>query len=481
MLAVAFLARALGRHPRPTRALALSLLIGVANDPLAAFDISFVLSAAATTGLVVLGRGLSAPARRLPTRPLRWLGAAVATTLSAMLPCVPLLAMLSPDITIAGVAANVVAAPVGELVALPLCLLHPLTAPLPALESGTALVASGALLWVKAVAHASAAARWLAVPVPDPGTWHLAVLAVAAFGTWATGKRWRWILLALGLLALAEARAARAGSPRDTLRISILDVGQGDALLVDLPDGKLMLVDGGGFVGSPVDPGKRVIVPLLRARRRERLDVMVISHPHPDHFTGLLSVLRAVEVGELWDTGQGERHGAGPTYAAILREARARGVPIRRPAELCGVHRHGRGELRVLAPCPGPVKGRGANDNSFVLRVSLGRRAALLVGDAERAEERDLLGRGKPLRADLLKVGHHGSRTSSSAAFLARARPQLAVISCGARNRFGHPHRATLRAFDDRDVHTLRTDLVGGVTWSTDGEHELVQSASEGP
>src|SRR5690606_3124473 len=115
-----------------------------------------------------------------------------------------------------------------------------------------------------------------------------------------------------------------------------LDVGQGDALLVDLPDGSLMLIDGGGFVGSPVDPGRRVLLPILRARRRERLELVVLSHPHPDHFGGLGVVLSDVEVGQLWDTGQGQAEGAGPDYAELLRLARERDVPVTSPAALCG-------------------------------------------------------------------------------------------------------------------------------------------------
>src|SRR5262249_39207590 len=145
-------------------------------------------------------------------------------------------------------------------------------------------------------------------------------------------------------------------------------------------------------VGSPVDLGARVIQPVLRARRRRRLEAMVLSHPHPDHFGGLVSTLPLVEVGELWDTGQGEDQGAGASYATLLARARARGVPIRRPRDLCGAPRvAGGATIEVLAPCPGYAPDAGANDNSLVLRISYGRRSVLLVGDAEREEERALV------------------------------------------------------------------------------------------
>jgi competence protein ComEC len=198
---------------------------------------------------------------------------------------------------------------------------------------------------------------------------------------------------------------------------------------------------------------------------------MVLSHPHPDHFGGLASTLPHVEVGELWDSGQGEDLGAGPTYAALLAGARARGIPIRRPRDLCGAPREAGGvTIEVLAPCPGYAPDASANDSSLVLRLSYGARTALLVGDAEHEEERALLSLAPgSLRADLLKVGHHGSRTSSSPAFLAAVRPALAAISAGVRNRFGHPHPHTLAALEAQRIEIARTDRGGEIIWETDG------------
>jgi competence protein ComEC len=163
---------------------------------------------------------------------------------------------------------------------------------------------------------------------------------------------------------------------------------------------------------------------------------------------------------------------------------RARGVPIVRPEDLCGSRELGREldrvSIEVLAPCPGPSSDRNPNDNSFVVRVSYGARALLLVGDAEREEEADLLARSRSsLRADVLKVGHHGSATSSTPAFLAAVAPREAIISVGRRNRFGHPHPLTLAALAAQGVRLWRTDRDGAVTVTTDGQSLDVSSAAE--
>jgi len=261
------------------------------------------------------------------------------------------------------------------------------------------------------------------------------------------------------------------GAPRGRLRVTFLDVGQGDAAIVDLPDGRAMVIDGGGQVGASSDIGARVLAPALRARRRHAVAVAALSHPHPDHFLGLPGGLARVRVGEVWDTGQGAREGLGGAYAAFLARA-----PIVLPATTCGARTLGGARVEVLAPCPGPRDDRGANDNSLVIRIGLGSRSILFTGDAERDAERELLAAPERLAADVLKVGHHGSRTSSSPDLLAAVRPSVAVVSTGARNRFGHPHPATLAALAARGVRVLRTDVVGSVVVETDGAWLRVRS-----
>jgi competence protein ComEC len=473
MLAVGFGAASLGRRADAARALGLSLLVSGAADPLVAFDWSFLLSAAATGGLLALSRPIAAwLGARLP-RAAAPLVSTLSATLAASVTCAPLTAAIAPSLPLAGVLANVAAVPIGEIFALPLCLLHALLAFAPPLERVVALAASGSLLLVRFVARAAAGAH-VALPAPSPDAGHALALGLGALGVALARPRRRapWWALAAAGLAAAEGFAIRGGEPRGRLRVTALDVGQGDSLLVDLPDGRLLAVDGGGMVGSPFDPGLAVLVPTLRERRRPRVDVAVLSHPHPDHFLGLASALPRLDVGEVWDTGQGEDEGAGPVYAAMIAGLRARGVPVRRPEELCGAPRDfGGATLRVLSPCPSFTPFGSANDNSLVVHIAYGRRAVLLTGDAEREAEAALVARfGPSLRADLLKVGHHGSRTSTGDALLAAVRPSLAIASCGVRNRFGHPHPSTLARLSAAGVPLARTDRGGALVWETDGE-----------
>jgi competence protein ComEC len=576
MLSAVLAVRAAGRHVFPSRVLAASLGTGWLLDGLVLFDPSFSLSIAATTGLLAGGEGLReaqlarASAWAEPRKPelgrlLVALSRAALTTLAASVPCVPILLSISPGLSLASVAANLLAAPLGEAVALPLCLAHALCAPFPALERGLALVASAALALIRTVAHAAASVEWLYFELPPPSEWQLGAL-VAGIATCLALAGRPWLdarpappptgarapaarapappsrnmaraaaatLLALLAIELFTRWQHSATSMRlfNRLRVTALDVGQGDATLVDLPDGRLMLIDGGGFVGIPIDPGERVILPTLRARRRHRIDILVLTHPHPDHYGGLASVVRQVDIGEFWYGGEDAEaaeevdaaHEPSPSatplpapapatpaassHTELLRLLRQRGVPLRSAPELCVADGRIDDTIRLLHPCPSPScpnpeagsprarcagEGHGdparmgisafgapstlgdapsANDASLVLRVSHGHHAALFVGDAERwAEQRLLATRADVLDADFLKVGHHGSRTSSSVEFLALITPSVATISCGIRNRFGHPHAEALAHLDAAGASVLRLDQTGAVTWQSDGQ-----------
>ncbi len=311
MATAALSARALGRRTHAVRAFGMSVGVMAVVDPLVAFDLSFALSAAATSGLLAFGRPMGDRMAGAVAPRLASVARAAATTIAASLPCIPMVARFAPTVPLAGVLANVLAVPVGECAALPLCLAHALLPWWPAAERGSAVVASGALVLVRLIARV-ASLPGVTANVPQPTSWQLVAVTVALTALVLRPVPGRVTLFVLCLVLVGlEVKARRAGSPHGVLRATFLDVGQGDAAIIDLPDGQAIVIDGGGLVGSPIDVGQRVLAPELRARRRAAVAVAVLTHPHPDHFGGLLTGLDAVNVGALWDTGQGEREQVG--------------------------------------------------------------------------------------------------------------------------------------------------------------------------
>jgi competence protein ComEC len=250
--------------------------------------------------------------------------------------------------------------------------------------------------------------------------------------------------------------------------------------LIEGPGGFTALIDGGGNVDGSFDPGERVIVPLLRRRGIGRLDLVALSHPHPDHMNGLFRVLERVEVGALWTSGD---RGDNPAYDRLLALARVRAVALPRPASWAG---HG-----VVIEALGPwlddriaaPPGLSVNDASLVLRVGFSGRWLLFDGDLEQQGEAELVARarvGRPIASDVLKVPHHGSRTSSTVELLGAVNPRLAIISLGRRNRFGFPRPEVLQRYRERGIEVRRTDVDGAVTVVVDAHGGLSTTCARG-
>ncbi len=351
----------------------------------------------------------------------------------------------------------------------------------PAAEAGAVLLG-----WLAAalegIAEWSAGFAYLNARVPAPPGWlsivFLCLLLAAAF---AVARRSRWVWApALGLLAVCLLLTAPPWQPdlvKDEPEVTVLDVGQGDSIFVAFPNGETMLVDGGGDIPFPgATPrrqfvGESVVSSYLWTRGIQRLDYVVLSHDHWDHFGGLQAVFDNFEVGEFW---------IGPDPAdrdmEWLRE-RARGSGAKVIHTTSDIIREVGGvEVGVLSPAPDWAPRRVSNDDSIVLRLTMGRRSILLPGDIERRIER-LLAEGppaqgsvqSPLQSDVLKVPHHGSRTSSTPEFLRRVRPAFGIISVGAFGRFGHPHEQVLAALRENNIRIYRTDRDGAVGVRTDG------------
>ena len=251
------------------------------------------------------------------------------------------------------------------------------------------------------------------------------------------------------------------------LEVTSIDVGQGDSTLLVTPAGRTILVDAGGmplWMHSTFDVGEQVVSTYLWSRGLERLDVVVITHPHADHLGGMPSVMANFHPRELWlstDEAAGE---LGP----ILIQAKRAGMKIvvRREGEDFD---YGGAKFRVLAPGRDEdTRALEANEDSLALTVGLGATAVLMEGDAERATERRIVEQHP--EAVLLKVAHHGSASATSAELLAVVHPQYAVISAGYRNVYGHPRREVLERLQQAGVRTYRTDWMGAVTFYLDGK-----------
>jgi competence protein ComEC len=252
-----------------------------------------------------------------------------------------------------------------------------------------------------------------------------------------------WVAV-LALMALAILVAWHPFAPalyRGKLEVSVLDVGQGDSIFVAFMDGRTMLVDGGGQAGAEVvssfrsgpDVREEGVSPYLWSRGIKRLDVVALTHAHHDHLDGLHSAIANFKVGEFW-IGRSEET---PAFLVLLAEARARGVQIvqeiqGRTFDWDGV----RGE--VLWPADVLEVDMAANHNSLVMRIQDGEESFLLPGDIEKKVGNELVDEHAPLTANLLKMAHHGSKTSSTDAFVGAVGPSVAVVSVGEGNQFGH-------------------------------------------
>ena len=280
---------------------------------------------------------------------------------------------------------------------------------------------------------------------------------MATIRKWVSG--WRLVAF-LALVAVVVGLALR-GLPDGRLHVYFLDVGQGDAILVQAPDGRQILVDGGPSPTALLNELGDVLPFWDRS-----LDLVVLTHSDGDHITGLIPLLDRYRVGQVLDVAQSD---AAPEAAPWLERLAALGVPrvyaqrgMRLPV----------GDLQITVLHPGPAQLTGTasddNNNAIVLHLDYGGISLLLTGDAEHEAETDIIAADLPLRADVLKIGHHGSNGASSPEFIATVSPRLAVIQVGAENKFGHPHPAILERL--RGVEVLRTDQNGRIEVVSDGE-----------
>jgi len=378
-------------------------------------------------------------------------------------------------VTYAGIGLNALAIPLMTALlglAVPTVIL---SATLPALAvwpgKALALILSGLF----ALTDLPGLPAWLSYRVPEPPAWVSWGFAMAiVVAGWALGRRRRlfWVSLVLlsALVILISVHPFPPRLPRGALEVTLLDCGGGDALFVVFPDRTTLLVDAGGmrpisdregaFPGRRWDPGEDIVSPYLWSRGVGRLDVVALSHAHQDHLGGLAAVVRNFRVGEFW-------HGANaptPAYQALLGDVQRRGISMR---QLIAGDRLplGKTNVEVLWPPAGRALSPGpSNDDSVVTRISSAEGSVLLPGDISDRVERELVSRGVPLDARLLKVAHHGARTSSSAEFLSQVSPSIALVAAEGRSPPNLPSPEVLHRLRTAGARTYRTNTDGAVT-----------------
>lgn len=457
MVAAASALAASGRRPGRWELLSLAWIGCALAEPDAAHDIGAQLSFSALAGIFACERWVMRWVPPDVPRWARWTAAGLASTVGSTVGTLPVVAMHFQSVPLLSPLANLLATPLLGTVATPALLL-----------SQVLRGASGDLALCVADAAVDVGLRVLvafdgAALHPAVGVGGAVCLAIAPY----LGRA-RLAGLALAAMPLLLRPAPKA------LLVTFLAIGQGDAALIEWPDGRVWLVDGG-------PPGDAALK-FLRRHGVRRLDAIVLSHPHPDHLGGLLPVARGLPVARVY-APRPPRPGE-DDFVALLsatRAPRSYGIPER----VCALNTN---PLTTIARCamrggralPGvellhPARGffgdeDAVNDESLVLRVGFAGRTVLLPGDVEAAGEAALVTRN--VRADVLKLGHHGSKTSSTPAFLRAVSPSVAVASCGSPNRYGHPHPATLRAVHTTlpDARLYRTDRDGNVTVRLDAE-----------
>jgi competence protein ComEC len=464
MALLAFAGRVWFMDVEPANIVSFCGLLLLAFNPARFLDPGFVLTFALTAAILA-GRGLFLPLlKALP----RWLAETVSANFSAALMALPLSLYFFQRYAFAGFLSGLALAPLAMAVTVCGVLLLFL-AWLPPGAAALALAPAGVCLDAF-----FAVSRWIydfagpGIFRPPPPLWLLAAIGLAFFAASRQKRPVRWriaaALLLAGMLAFVSLPPRRYRP--ENLELYFLDVGHGDAIVAVFPGGDALLVDGGGSSFSEFQVGRRLVLPFL-LRKRIHVRWAAASHFHPDHAEGLAELLPVLAPDELW---LGATAAADPCYRSLLA-ARPGKTRLRRIARGF-TRRVGDCSIACLAPPRFIASDLAANDHSMVLRVADKRASFLLTGDIETKVENDLVAEfGTALASAVLKVPHHGSRTSSGAPILDAVRPRLAVISVPAYSSYGFPHREVIERLKQRGIRWLSTARSGGI---------MIASAPEG-
>jgi len=471
-----------GKEGEIYTSLGLSALILMIFDPLIIFDLGFQLSFAATWGLVYLAKkieGWLGTFPRFQSGVLSIFPSVISVSLAPILATTPITLYNFNQFSIVALLVNTIVMPWVEI----LTVLGFVSTFLGAFFLPAAAILNGTLLLILKLFNeivytfCALPGACLYFPAP-PFFWVL--IYYAGLVAIVEGLLNKKNLKLTGLFLVAVFFWTAAFSPTAAIKgltVSVIDVGQGDSILVESPSGQTMLIDGGPKYKRG-DAGRRYVLPYLHKKGINKLDIVVLTHPHDDHVGGLPSVLKDLPVGLVLDSGQPHTSRVYLDFLSLIDQKR---IPYKlaragQSIDLGGKDQGSRVKAEILNPSEPFIEESALNNNSVVIRLTYGKVTIMLMGDAEReGEQRVLKWTANSGQRSILKAGHHGSKTSSSLEFLEAVKPEVAVISVGAKNKFHHPHPSTLKRFEELGIKAYRTDLNGSIIIRTDGKDFVIE------
>jgi competence protein ComEC len=491
-------ARAADHRGAALNAVAVAAAFACVAAPLSVLDPGFILSFSATFAIIVAVTRLAParPAERAHRRRGRlarlgrsaWAAARAlgAATICAEIALAPVGARLFGRLTLAGLILNFAAIPLMSIIQAAGLVAVLLVRPAPPLAAAAGWIAHAGTIGLLRSAALVDAAPWLLIDVAAPAWWTIACWYAGWTGVFFAHRR--SIRLASAALVAVAAVPVAAGAPAARqvrvapplpgwTRLVFLDVGQGDATLVEPAGSEPLLVDAGGVPGSPFDLGRRVTLPALWAFGVRRLSALVLTHGDPDHIGGAPPLLRALRPEAVWEGVPVPSHDA---LRRLHAEADRRGIPwlARRAGDVVTA---GGLALRVLNPPPPDwERPRVRNDDSIVIEARTGGVSFLLPGDITQAVEPEVVARVEAAPIAIVKAPHHGSAGSSSPRFVEALHPALVVFSAGRRNPFGHPAPAIVERYRAAGARVYSTADDGAVVVDTDGDHVVVWCPATG-
>jgi len=449
-----------------------SAFVLLLSNPFYLFDMGFELTFAATLSIILFYPKFLSFLPRLPLK----VSELFALSLTAQLGVLPLLAASFNRVTFAALLLNFPAIPlIGVVMAAGFVFLavSPISAGLAALMTPVLKFLVDVFLWIS---RSLDAVPGFSYRLPSPPAavvlgYFLFLLLLLLRHRFKGQKLLTAFLFAVFLITLVTYPFPPRFSP--TLRLTFIDVGQGDSILVEFPGRKKMLIDGGGVPDASFDIGEHVVSPFLWRRGIKRIDYLVLTHAHPDHVNGLLAVARNFRVAEFWEAFSPDKS---PAYTELkssisestLQKRIFRGFKVQEGPVM----------IEVLNPEPSaPLDREANNDDSLVLRLTTNAQSFLLASDIGTEAEKNIVDAQLVVRSRVLKSPHHGSRTSSSEAFLAAVEPEVVIISAGGGNIYGVPHPEILERYRAAGARILRTDEDGAIEISARGRALVIRTA----